>query len=116
VVDLLAAAGTDVQVISAVHALQHGIGKLLTRAQQAGTVREDVHTAEVMALITSTCQGALHGGWDSGLQHRALAIIFNGLRPTAADRYPAAAKSNQHRHRVLPQAITPIHHEVLLPY
>jgi len=86
VVDLLAAAGTDVQVISAVHALQHGIGKLLTRAQQAGTVREDVHTAEVMALITSTCQGALHGGWDSGLQHRALAIIFNGLRPTAADR------------------------------
>jgi hypothetical protein len=39
----------------------------------------------VMALITSSCQGALHGGWDKGLQHRALAVIFDGLRPAAAN-------------------------------
>jgi AcrR family transcriptional regulator len=84
VIDLLAATGTDVQVAAAIQALQNGIGTLLARAQQAGAVRADVQTAEVMALLTSTCQGALHGGWDKHLQHRALAIIFNGLRPTAA--------------------------------
>ncbi len=84
VADLLAAAGTDVQLNTALQALQHGMGELLTHAQQAGAVRDDVQIAEVMALITSTCQGALQGGWDDDLQRRALAIIFNGLRPTAA--------------------------------
>lgn len=84
VVDLLTATGTDVQVTSAVQALRHGIGELLTRGQQAGAVRPDVQVAEVMALLTSTCQGALHGGWDSHLQHRTLAIIFTGLRPATA--------------------------------
>jgi hypothetical protein len=48
-----------------------------------GAVRGDVHIAEVMALITSSCHGALHGGWDSELQHRTLAVIFDGLRPAA---------------------------------
>jgi AcrR family transcriptional regulator len=81
VVDLLAAAGTDVGVAGAVHALQQGIGALLASAQQAGTVREDVQLDEVMALVTSLCYGVLHGGWDSGLQRRALTIIFDGLRP-----------------------------------
>jgi AcrR family transcriptional regulator len=86
VVDLLAAAGTDIQVAAAVQALQRGIAELLARAQHAGTVREDVQIAEVMALISSTCQGALHGGWDGELQRRTLAVIFTGLRPAAADR------------------------------
>jgi AcrR family transcriptional regulator len=80
VVDLLAVAGTDVQVTAAVQALQDGIALLLARAQQVGAVRADVRIAEVMALITSSCQGALVGGWDSELQHRALAVIFEGLR------------------------------------
>jgi AcrR family transcriptional regulator len=84
IVDLLSATGTDVQVSAAVQALQHGIAQLLTRAQQAGAVRADVRIAEVMALITSSCQGALHGGWDKTLQRRALAVIFDGLRPAAA--------------------------------
>jgi AcrR family transcriptional regulator len=83
VVDLLAATGTDVQVTAAVQALRDGIGQLLAQAQQVGSVRGDVQIAEVMALITSTCQGALQGGWDHHLQHRALAVIFNGLRPAA---------------------------------
>jgi AcrR family transcriptional regulator len=86
VVDLLAATGTDVQVTAAVQALEHGIAQLLTRAQQAGAVRGDVHIAEVMALIISSCHGALHGGWDNELQHRTLAVIFDGLRPAAAGR------------------------------
>jgi AcrR family transcriptional regulator len=80
VVDLLAAAGNDIQVADALQALRHGVAELLARAQQAGAVRPDIQVAEVMALITSTCQGALQGGWDGELQGRALAIIFAGLR------------------------------------
>jgi AcrR family transcriptional regulator len=81
VVDLLAAAGTDVGVAAAIQGLQQRIGTLLSRAQQAGAVRQDVQATELMALITSTCHGALHGGWDDRLQHRVLTIIFDGLRP-----------------------------------
>jgi hypothetical protein len=36
-----------------------------------------------MALLTSTCQGALQSDWDSDLQRRILAVIFDGLRPQA---------------------------------
>src|SRR6266508_4411200 len=35
----------------------------------------------VVALLTSTCQGALDAGWDADLQRRTLTIVFNGLRP-----------------------------------
>ncbi len=84
VADLLAAAGTDADVAEAVRGLQDGIGMLLTRAQQAGAVRQDVQVGELMMLITSMCQGVLRGGWDSRLQRRAVTIIFDGLRPAAA--------------------------------
>jgi AcrR family transcriptional regulator len=84
VVDLLARAGVDVQVAEPVQALREGLEGLLTGAQQAGSVRKDVHLDEVMALLTSTCQGALHAGWNRDLQQRTLAIIFNGLRPGPA--------------------------------
>lgn len=80
VVDLLARTGTDVQVAGAVQALQDEIGRLLIRAQQAGVVRPEVRADEVMALLTSTGQGALQGGWDREIQGRVLAIIFSGLR------------------------------------
>jgi AcrR family transcriptional regulator len=83
VVDLLAQTGTNVQVTDPVQGLTQGIEGLLTRAQHAGAVRDDVQVPEVMAVLTSTCQGALHAGWDHDLQHRTLTIIFNGLRPAA---------------------------------
>ena len=83
VTELLAGAGIEVSVAEPVQALRHGIDGLLERAQQAGAVRSDAQITEVMALLTSTCQGALHAGWDNDLQHRTLAIIFDGLRPTA---------------------------------
>jgi AcrR family transcriptional regulator len=84
VVELLAGAGIEVGVSGPVQALRHEIDGLLRRAQQAGAVREDVHAAEVMALLASTCQGALLAGWDADLQRRTLAIIFDGLRPQPA--------------------------------
>jgi AcrR family transcriptional regulator len=81
VVGLLAEAGIDLQVADSVQLLREGIEALLTRSQQAGTVREDVHLDEVVALLTGVCQGALHAGWDRDLQRRTLAIVFEGLHP-----------------------------------
>ena len=83
VVELLAGAGIEVGVSAPVQALRNEIDGLLRRAQQAGAIRDDIRVAEVMALLTSTCQGALVAGWDADLQRRTLAIIFAGLRPPA---------------------------------
>jgi hypothetical protein len=101
VVDLLARTGLEVQVAEPVQALRQGIDDLLLRAQQAGAVRDDVQVGEVMALLTSTCQGALHAGWDGDLQHRTLTVIFDGLRPTSHEAcrsgtWPALSAARPH--------------------
>lgn len=93
VIDLLAETGTDVRVAEAAEVLRDGIGTLLIRAQRVGAIRADVQIAEVMALLISTCQGALQATWNEDLQRRALAVIFDGLRPTgygSGSRRPAA--------------------------
>jgi AcrR family transcriptional regulator len=82
VVDLLAESGVYVQVGESVQALRHEVGELLARSRQAGTVRDDVGVDEVLALLTSTCHGALRAGWDPDLLRRTVAIIFDGLRPS----------------------------------
>jgi AcrR family transcriptional regulator len=81
VIDLLARDGTEIQVTQAAQGLRYGVAELLALAQRAGTVRAEIQIAEVMTLLTSTCQGALQAGWDSDLQSRTLTVIFNGLRP-----------------------------------
>jgi AcrR family transcriptional regulator len=81
VVDLLAGAGVDIRLPEAVGHLETAVGTLLTRAQTAGEVTGEVQLPEVMALLVSLCQGALHGGWDATLQARALTVVFTGLRP-----------------------------------
>jgi AcrR family transcriptional regulator len=82
VVELLAGTGLDVQIADPLQTLLQGIDGMLVRAQRAGAVREDIRITEVMALLTSTCQGALHAGWDHDVQRRTLAVIFAGLRST----------------------------------
>ena len=59
--------------------LTDGIAALLRRAQDAGEVRSEIRVDEVLALLSSTCQGAMRGGWDEDLQDRTLAIVFAGL-------------------------------------
>jgi AcrR family transcriptional regulator len=90
VVDLL---GVDVGVAEAVERLRQGVHGLLTRAQRAGAVRAEVRTAEVMALLVGTCQGALRAGWDADLQRRTLAIVFAGLATSAGSAGRRAARS-----------------------
>ncbi|MFY1689503.1 TetR/AcrR family transcriptional regulator [Plantactinospora sp. WMMB782] len=85
VVDLLARTGVDIPLPEVLDVLGEAVHDLLHRARAAGTVDRRVGLPEVMALLASTCQGALHGGWDAELRDRTLAIIFAGLRPGAAD-------------------------------
>jgi AcrR family transcriptional regulator len=79
VIDLLAATGTTIDIAEPVAGLRQQIAELLALAKQAGAVREDVQIAEVMALLISTCQGALQARWDNDLQGRVLTVIFDGL-------------------------------------
>ncbi|KUL24932.1 TetR/AcrR family transcriptional regulator [Actinoplanes awajinensis] len=80
VVDLLARAGVEIRLPDTVGHLEQAVGELLRQAQEAGTVATAVRLPEVMALLISVCQGALHGDWDAGLQERTLGVIFGGLR------------------------------------
>ncbi len=79
-VDLLAGSGVDIRLLDAVGHLEEALGRLLEQAQNAGAVADSVQLPEVMALLASVCQGAVHGGWDEQLQTRTLAVIFAGLR------------------------------------
>jgi AcrR family transcriptional regulator len=81
VVELLAQSGSTVDVDQSLRGFTQAVADLLGKAQQAGTVRSDIGLPETMALLTSTTQGALHGGWDRDLQERTLRIVFAGLRP-----------------------------------
>jgi AcrR family transcriptional regulator len=81
VIDLLAEAGIDVSVTKPVHVLRKAIAELLTNAQRAGAVREDVGVAEVIALLVGVCQAIVHTPWDPDVRNRTLAIVFDGLRP-----------------------------------
>lgn len=80
VVDALGDAGADLQAHKPVRLLRDTIDKLLSRAREAGAVRDDVGSPEVLALLLSTCQAAVTSGWDADLQKRTLRIVFAGMR------------------------------------
>ncbi len=81
--DALAAAGAEVPRLAAeVGAkVRDALGALLSRAQQAGAVREDVGVAELIALMVGASRAAEYAGDDAGLRARTLGIVFDGLRP-----------------------------------
>lgn len=83
VADLLDRDGVDVSLPDAIGQLEHAVGRLLHHAQRAGTVDDGVALPEVMALLTSLCQGALAGGWSAEQQQRVLALTFAGMHPPA---------------------------------
>uniref|UniRef100_UPI0038CDA783 SbtR family transcriptional regulator n=1 Tax=Nocardia aurea TaxID=2144174 RepID=UPI0038CDA783 len=57
------------------------VEELLGRARRAGTVRADVRSDELTALLSVACRSALTGGWSDDLRQRAVAIILRGMRP-----------------------------------
>ncbi|MGP3915198.1 TetR/AcrR family transcriptional regulator [Nonomuraea sp. 10N515B] len=61
--------------------MREAIEALLTHAQQAGAVRQDLHMPEVLALLSATCMAAERNQWPADLQSTALALLFDGFRP-----------------------------------
>lgn len=80
VVDLLAQNGTGLDIGDSIGTLSAQVAALLTAGQRAGTIRPEVRLDEVLALLASTCQGAVTAGWPPDLQRRTLAVVFAGLR------------------------------------
>jgi len=81
VVELLAEGGVRVGVEEPLRGLSDALDVLLARAREAGAVRPEVRLDEVLALLTATAQGALHGNWPADLRRRTLDVVFTGLRP-----------------------------------
>lgn len=65
----------------AAHRLRRAFGELLTRAQRAGQVRDDIELPEVYALLIGASRAAAHAGLDGEVRTRSLIILFDGLAP-----------------------------------
>ncbi|SNQ47441.1 Transcriptional regulator, TetR family [Frankia canadensis] len=63
-------------------AMQDALALLLTRAQQAGAVRQEVTAADLVAILKGLLTAA-HEDTDPGRSARLLAILTAGLRPDA---------------------------------
>ncbi|WP_410565967.1 TetR/AcrR family transcriptional regulator [Amycolatopsis sp. cmx-4-61] len=66
--------------------LLSALGVLLSRAQQAGAVRPDLVVGELIPVTIGVARAAEYAGPDATLRDRAVAILFDGLRPSAGDR------------------------------
>ena len=82
IVDALAGAGVEVRtaVASTAADLRREIGRLLARAQDSGAVRDDIGTADLMAVMSGVLLALRHPGNDGADPQRTLAILFDGLR------------------------------------
>ncbi|MBV9121242.1 MAG: TetR/AcrR family transcriptional regulator [Chloroflexi bacterium] len=80
--ELLASAGVDVQAAKAGASaeLWQAVEVLLRQAQEAGTVRRDMSVADLMALLTGTCQAASQYEGDPRWLTR---FVQDGLRAPA---------------------------------
>jgi AcrR family transcriptional regulator len=76
----LAETGTRVHVGDALTRLRPAADMLLERAQKAGAVRDDLRLDELIPLLAAICQGAMTDGWNEQFRHRALTILFDGIR------------------------------------
>lgn len=84
--DALQGAGIDVKTEQADQRAQmrEALTNLLHTAQRVGAVRPDVGTPEILALLRGATMAAETGDYYSGpVLDRALAVLFDGLRPSA---------------------------------
>ena len=84
-IDALSGAGFDVKAASSESkaALEEAFQALLSRAQAAGLVRDDVQVADLMGLVMGACALAT-GERTECSQSRMLAVVFAGLRAEPA--------------------------------
>ena len=81
--DALAAAGVEVPKAGSIVGirLMDALATVLSRAQDAGAVRKDIGVDELLPVIIGASRAAAHIGGDGELRARAIAIMFDGLRP-----------------------------------
>ena len=80
--DALAEAGVDVkaEMADVMEQMKANVGALITRAQQAGAVRDDVGADELFGLVVATCSAAKLQGLDEEARRRMIGVVFDGLR------------------------------------
>jgi AcrR family transcriptional regulator len=83
VADALSAAGIDVNPLTSLagETLVRTLEGLLTSAQRAGAVRDDVRVSDLIALLVGISRAVEHTGGDPDAQQRLLAVLLDGLRP-----------------------------------
>jgi len=81
--DALAGAGFDLEAAASGrdHDIMAALGGLLTRAQRAGTIRDDIQIADVKALLEG-CLVREREAADPAARDRMIAVISRGLRPS----------------------------------
>jgi hypothetical protein len=62
--------------------LRRALEVLLSRAQRAGAVRDDLRVQDLIGLLVGAARAAEHLGQDAEAQARITAVILDGLRPT----------------------------------
>jgi AcrR family transcriptional regulator len=84
--DALASAGNGVSTALAGTAadLRGEIGHLLARAQRSGAIRDDISTADLMALIRGILFALQARSGDQADPQRAFAVLSDGLQATSA--------------------------------
>jgi AcrR family transcriptional regulator len=62
--------------------LMEKIDILRQRAADAGAIRRDVETGDIMNLVSGTCHAAGHSGVDEAGFQRLVNIVLSGLQPS----------------------------------
>jgi AcrR family transcriptional regulator len=79
-----ALAGTDFDLRTAAPeasgALYDGVAKLLSRAQQAGSIRRDIDTDDVMSLLAGAFAAISHAQANPQRASHLTTVFFDGLR------------------------------------
>jgi hypothetical protein len=63
--------------------LRREIGRLLSRAQASGAVRDDISIADLMALISGLLFSPRAGSGRQANPKRAVAVLCDGLRASS---------------------------------
>jgi AcrR family transcriptional regulator len=82
---LVATLGKDSEVLSKCSKLiRDSADSLLARAQQAGVVRTDVNSVDLIRLVHGVSMVTEYAPGDPGQADRMLTLILDGLRPQAS--------------------------------
>jgi AcrR family transcriptional regulator len=70
------------------NAMRAAITELLGRAQAAGAIRDDISPADTAMLFAGIAQITAVAGGDPAVRDRYVAVMLDGLRPSAATPLP----------------------------